>query len=208
MRRRGPAYPPFSRRSGRQRARLPAAGSSPASVSPVVCEADGSGAVVRLIARRHQRSSRPGSTHTPIAVAHVTVSPGAELTVPWRPDFNSLVYVWPTKLTRSSPRDSTTAARSGCGRQPGSGSGAMDHAVVALAPQRKDQPLSPSQRMERDHARPLLPPSPRPDRGATRTRARGAIRSLAGGIAAKRGHRRRACPAERSGRSSARPHPQ
>ena len=35
----------------------------------------------------------PGSTHTPITYAHASVSPGARLQVPWRPDFNALVYV-------------------------------------------------------------------------------------------------------------------
>jgi redox-sensitive bicupin YhaK (pirin superfamily) len=37
--------------------------------------------------------SGPGATHTPITVAHATVSPGARLTVPWRKDFNALGYV-------------------------------------------------------------------------------------------------------------------
>ena len=32
-------------------------------------------------------------TYTPITLAHATVSPGASLTLPWRPDFNALVYV-------------------------------------------------------------------------------------------------------------------
>jgi len=34
----------------------------------------------------------PGSTATPITLSHVTLSPGAQLTLPWRPDFNALVY--------------------------------------------------------------------------------------------------------------------
>ena len=32
-------------------------------------------------------------THTPMAMVHATVLPGAEMTVPWRTDFNALVYV-------------------------------------------------------------------------------------------------------------------
>lgn len=35
----------------------------------------------------------PGSTYTPMAMVHATVSPGATLDLPWRPDFNALVYV-------------------------------------------------------------------------------------------------------------------
>lgn len=35
----------------------------------------------------------PGSTRTPITFVHASVSPGAEFTIPWRTDFNALVYV-------------------------------------------------------------------------------------------------------------------
>lgn len=38
-------------------------------------------------------SGGPGSTHTPIALSHTTVAPGASLILPWDPDFNALVYV-------------------------------------------------------------------------------------------------------------------
>jgi quercetin 2,3-dioxygenase len=34
----------------------------------------------------------PGSTYTPITLAHATLQPGAELTLPWQADFNALVY--------------------------------------------------------------------------------------------------------------------
>ena len=35
----------------------------------------------------------PGITHTPITMIHATLAPGAELTLPWREDFNGLAYV-------------------------------------------------------------------------------------------------------------------
>jgi quercetin 2,3-dioxygenase len=35
----------------------------------------------------------PGSTHTPITVLHATLAPGAQVHLPWRPDFNALAYV-------------------------------------------------------------------------------------------------------------------
>ena len=35
----------------------------------------------------------PGITYTPIALLHATLAPGAQLRLPWRPDFNALVYV-------------------------------------------------------------------------------------------------------------------
>jgi redox-sensitive bicupin YhaK (pirin superfamily) len=51
------------------------------------------GAVVRLIAGDLAGHRGPGDTHTPITYAHATVSPGALLQVPWRTDFNALIYV-------------------------------------------------------------------------------------------------------------------
>jgi redox-sensitive bicupin YhaK (pirin superfamily) len=51
------------------------------------------GALVRLIAGDIAGHRGPGSTHTPIVVAHLTLSPGAQITLPWRRDFNALAYV-------------------------------------------------------------------------------------------------------------------
>jgi redox-sensitive bicupin YhaK (pirin superfamily) len=51
------------------------------------------GALIRVIAGEIGGFSGPGITHTPIALAHVTLSPGAALTVPWPAGFNGLVYV-------------------------------------------------------------------------------------------------------------------
>ena len=50
------------------------------------------GALVRLIAGDLGEHSGPGATRTPITYAHATVSPGAQLQLPWRPDFNALIY--------------------------------------------------------------------------------------------------------------------
>jgi redox-sensitive bicupin YhaK (pirin superfamily) len=50
------------------------------------------GALVRVIAGDVAGHQGPGITHTPMAFAHVTLSPGAKLSLPWRPEFNGLVY--------------------------------------------------------------------------------------------------------------------
>jgi hypothetical protein len=50
------------------------------------------GALVRVIAGELAGHKGPGVTHTPITYAHVTLLPGARLDVPWRSDFNALVY--------------------------------------------------------------------------------------------------------------------
>ena len=50
------------------------------------------GALVRVIAGDVGGHAGPGSTHTPITLVHATLTPGAELTLPWQPSFNALVY--------------------------------------------------------------------------------------------------------------------
>jgi len=54
---------------------------------------DDAGALVRVIAGGIDGHTGPGATHTPITFAHASIAPGAALSVPWRPDFNALVYV-------------------------------------------------------------------------------------------------------------------
>jgi len=51
------------------------------------------GALLRVIAGELDGHAGPGITHTPITMIHATVAPGAELTLPWREDFNGLAYV-------------------------------------------------------------------------------------------------------------------
>jgi redox-sensitive bicupin YhaK (pirin superfamily) len=51
------------------------------------------GALIRIIAGEVDGVKGPGSTKTPMAMVHATVLPGASMTVPWRTDFNALVYV-------------------------------------------------------------------------------------------------------------------
>ncbi|OBA61317.1 pirin [Mycobacterium sp. 1100029.7] len=54
---------------------------------------DDGGALVRIIAGDFDGHRGPGVTHTPIALAHVTIHDGAQLNVAWRRDFNALAYV-------------------------------------------------------------------------------------------------------------------
>jgi redox-sensitive bicupin YhaK (pirin superfamily) len=57
----------------------------------LLASADG-GTLVRVIAGEVGGHAGPGVTYTPITLLHATVSPGARLTLPWRQDFNALVY--------------------------------------------------------------------------------------------------------------------
>jgi quercetin 2,3-dioxygenase len=58
----------------------------------LLSSADG-GSLVRVIAGQLGEHRGPGSTHTPMALMHATVSAGALLELPWNPGFNALVYV-------------------------------------------------------------------------------------------------------------------
>jgi len=58
----------------------------------LVSSADG-GALVRIIAGSIGGNTGPGSTRTPITMAHATIAPGAQLSAPWQPECNALVYV-------------------------------------------------------------------------------------------------------------------
>jgi redox-sensitive bicupin YhaK (pirin superfamily) len=58
----------------------------------LVSSVDG-GALVRVIAGDVAGHQGPGSTYTPMTLVHATISPGAQLNVPWRADYNALAYV-------------------------------------------------------------------------------------------------------------------
>ncbi|QIP85540.1 pirin family protein [Streptomyces sp. Tu 2975] len=58
----------------------------------LLTSADG-GALLRVIAGELGGHEGPGITHTPITMVHATLAPGAEITLPWREDFNGLAYV-------------------------------------------------------------------------------------------------------------------
>jgi quercetin 2,3-dioxygenase len=51
------------------------------------------GVLLRVIAGDVGGVSGPGVTHTPISMIHATLAPSARLDLPWRQDFNALVYV-------------------------------------------------------------------------------------------------------------------
>ncbi|MFD3452243.1 pirin family protein [Streptomyces sp. NPDC058691] len=50
------------------------------------------GALIRIIAGEIDGHQGPGATHTPITMLHVSLNPGAQVTLPWRADFNALAY--------------------------------------------------------------------------------------------------------------------
>jgi redox-sensitive bicupin YhaK (pirin superfamily) len=59
----------------------------------VLLSSEDGGALVRLIAGDLGAHTGPGSTYTPVTVAHVTVFPDSQVTLPWNPAYNALTYV-------------------------------------------------------------------------------------------------------------------
>ena len=52
------------------------------------------GTLLRVIAGEVAGHTGPGSTYSPMTLVHATLSPGAQLSLPWRPDYNALVYIF------------------------------------------------------------------------------------------------------------------
>jgi redox-sensitive bicupin YhaK (pirin superfamily) len=57
----------------------------------LAASADG-GALVRVLAGTVAGHTGPGRSQTPMAIVHATLAAGARLELPWRADFNALVY--------------------------------------------------------------------------------------------------------------------
>jgi len=51
------------------------------------------GSLIRVIAGDVDGHQGPGGTHTPITIAHATVTAGHRMTLPWNPAYNALGYV-------------------------------------------------------------------------------------------------------------------
>ena len=83
--------------------------------STALLSSEDGASIIRLIAGDVAGHQGPGSTHTPMTMIHATLAPGARLDLPWRADFNALVYVM-------------------SGRGAVGGSGAVDGASVGGAP--------------------------------------------------------------------------
>ncbi|MEV0706090.1 pirin family protein [Nocardia aurea] len=78
-----------------------------ASKLTLVSSHDG-GALVRVIAGEIGGFSGPGSTYTPIAYAHASISPGGQLEMPWPQHFTAMAYVLSGSGTVGSQRHPVT----------------------------------------------------------------------------------------------------
>jgi redox-sensitive bicupin YhaK (pirin superfamily) len=57
----------------------------------LVSSQDG-GALVRVLAGEIDGHVGPGKSQTPMTIAHITLAPGASVSIPWNPEFNALAY--------------------------------------------------------------------------------------------------------------------
>ncbi len=75
----------------------------------LVSSQDG-GALVRVLAGQIGPFVGPGKSQTPMAIAHITLAPGASVSIPWNPDFNALAYTLAGQGTVGEDGPGTTSA--------------------------------------------------------------------------------------------------
>lgn len=51
------------------------------------------GALIRVIAGEIEGYEGPGKSQTPMTISHITLAPGASVSIPWNPEFNALAFV-------------------------------------------------------------------------------------------------------------------
>jgi len=115
-----------------------------ANAVSLLTSADG-GALIRVIAGEVDGHRGPGVTYSPISVVHATIQPGAEVDIPWRTDFNALVYVLsgagyvagerrPIRTGQLAVLGSGDAIRVGANRQQDSHTPALDAYIMGGLP--------------------------------------------------------------------------
>jgi redox-sensitive bicupin YhaK (pirin superfamily) len=115
-----------------------------ANAAALLSSPDG-GALLRVIAGDVDGHRGPGVTYSPISVVHATVQPGAEVDIPWRSDFNALVYVLsgsgyvagerrPIRTGQLAVLGSGEAIRVGASRQQDSHTPALDVYIMGGLP--------------------------------------------------------------------------
>ena len=50
------------------------------------------GALIRVLAGEIAGHTGPGKSQTPMTIAHITLAPGASVSIPWNPEFNAMAY--------------------------------------------------------------------------------------------------------------------
>jgi redox-sensitive bicupin YhaK (pirin superfamily) len=71
------------------------------------------GALIRVLAGEIAGHAGPGKSQTPMTIAHITLAPGASVSIPWNPMFNALAYALAGRGTVGEAASSFGAAAGG-----------------------------------------------------------------------------------------------
>jgi redox-sensitive bicupin YhaK (pirin superfamily) len=58
----------------------------------VLLSSQDGGSLIRVLAGEIGGHTGPGKSQTPMTIAHITLAPGASVSIPWNPGFNALAY--------------------------------------------------------------------------------------------------------------------
>ena len=100
----------------------------------LVSSQDG-GSLIRVLAGEIDGHKGPGKSQTPMTIAHITIAPGASVSIPWNPEFNALAYTLAGQGTVGESVDSNPQAKISTGSLAVFGAG--DRLVIA-ADQKQD----------------------------------------------------------------------
>jgi redox-sensitive bicupin YhaK (pirin superfamily) len=69
------------------------------------------GALIRVLAGEIGGHVGPGKSQTPMTIAHITLAPGASVSIPWTPEFNALAYTLAGQGTAGESIDGNPLAK-------------------------------------------------------------------------------------------------
>jgi redox-sensitive bicupin YhaK (pirin superfamily) len=93
------------------------------------------GALIRVLAGEIGGHVGPGKSQTPMTIAHITLAPGASVSIPWNPDFNALAYTLAGQGTVGESADGNPLAKISTGSLAVFGQGER---IVITADQQQD----------------------------------------------------------------------
>ena len=100
----------------------------------LVSSQDG-GSLIRVLAGEIDGHKGPGKSQTAMTIAHITIAPGASVSIPWNPEFNALAYTLAGQGTVGESVDSNPQAKISTGSLAVFGAGDR---LVITADQKQD----------------------------------------------------------------------
>ena len=69
------------------------------------------GALIRVLAGEIDGHTGPGKSQSPMTIAHITLAPGASVSIPWNPEFNAMAYTLAGQGTAGESLDGNSLAK-------------------------------------------------------------------------------------------------